>query len=247
MNTKQQQGSGHELILVIIGVVVIIGVLGFIFWKNYMGNHDAHTTTQTQTQTKPTNNTSNLTESASLTLEGRTISVKYPKGWTVDKQDADLSVATDHESSMQLTSSDKAYSVSVNLTDGGFGGTCAPGLKVHDASTTKLSNGTGELLYDTISAADSEDSTKYIVSAQVLAKDTDTSKLGVGQDSCSPSLAYRLFSSKGDSLSDSDSNPIMASASVAPLAGSQSLSDAKQAWSSKEYQTAKQILLSLRG
>lgn len=64
MKTRNQTGSAHVIIIVIL-VIVVLGAVGFMFWQNFINKPAANDTTNQMTQQKETPST---TDSDSKTL-----------------------------------------------------------------------------------------------------------------------------------------------------------------------------------
>jgi hypothetical protein len=105
----KQRGSIVHIAIVIILVIAILGVLGFIFWHNFLDKKTTTPTTAQSTSTTQTADTKTLV--ASQTLDGYTLTFNYPSTWKkTDKgfEDPDSTVL-----------------VNIALSDpDGLGGTC---------------------------------------------------------------------------------------------------------------------------
>lgn len=128
-----QKGFAHAVL--IIGVVVLIlGILGFVFWQNFMRqNQDSemqnNTTPEVQVETPP----------AVELIDGKTdndfkqsLSFKYPSNWTLKNTKETTQDGTSGERMLSknistVTSPDGKYVVKyVIAKSGGMGGICAP-------------------------------------------------------------------------------------------------------------------------
>ncbi len=80
---KHDRDSGHAVLITvtIILAVVVLGLLGWVFWRNFLNKPAATTTASTATTSKITTADSDLTQSTTATYGGQTLTIKYPASW----------------------------------------------------------------------------------------------------------------------------------------------------------------------
>jgi Tfp pilus assembly protein PilE len=83
---KSQTGSAHVVIIIIL-VVAVLGLLGFVFWQNFIQKKD---TTPAVTTTTKTADTTNSPAATTKTYKNTDLgfSVAYPTGWVLDTSKA---------------------------------------------------------------------------------------------------------------------------------------------------------------
>ena len=117
---KNQKGSAHVVIIVIL-TLLVLGLLGFVFWQNFVVAKDATKDTngsgnQIVTKDESREDANKLTETKSITESGATFSFKYPKNWTIKETETNQG---------NLSSADGSIYYDYSLIPmGGFGGTC---------------------------------------------------------------------------------------------------------------------------
>ena len=130
-----KSGFAHLMVVTAILAIAVIGLLGFVFWQNFMQtktttdtkNNSTHSSTSlTPTVTDP--KLVALTELAYDQSEVSGLAFKYPKGWTLVHKNA---VAGTNQSvslpdSNALTSPDGAITINLEVGLEGIGGTCGP-------------------------------------------------------------------------------------------------------------------------
>lgn len=95
-SNNKQVGSAHVVIIIIL-VIAVIGLLGFVFWQNFISKKTvAQTNDQTQnTQVETTKNTPSA-ESANAISDTNELTFEYPKsGWKEIKGMPDAIVEID--------------------------------------------------------------------------------------------------------------------------------------------------------
>ena len=126
----KQKGSVHIVIIAIL-VVVILAVLGFIFYRNFMGkpieqsNREAKQPAAVEMQT------------AQFEYGGKTYILDYPKGWSESALDP-----ASEDKNLAITSPSGSVEVRFSVSAGGLGGMCdtTDGLKVRFYQVSKERN-----------------------------------------------------------------------------------------------------------
>ena len=114
---KQNRQSGHAVLITvtIILAVAIVGLVGWIFWHNFI-NKPTPAPATTTSSTATTATSTELTQSATATYGGKTLTIKYPASWRDVK---------DGTSGAGITSPDGNIIIRYTLTPpNGIGGTC---------------------------------------------------------------------------------------------------------------------------
>ena len=115
---KNQKGSAHIVIIIVL-VVAVIGLLGFVFWQNFVISpkaKDAAKVASTQQAEQSAASANELTETEAISNDGVTLRFNYPKDWIRNET-----------SSIEgtLTSADQTIQYNYSLRGlGGIGGTC---------------------------------------------------------------------------------------------------------------------------
>lgn len=111
---KHQKGSVHIGISIVL-IVVVLGLIGFIFWQNFVRNKDDGTNTAVS-GSQNVGIASTLTQTKSITQSGATFSFNYPQSWTIKETDANEGT---------VSSADGSVYYDYSLTPmGAFGQTC---------------------------------------------------------------------------------------------------------------------------
>lgn len=128
-----QKGSIHVIISAFL-IVLLIGTLGFIFWRSY-------TNQENKVADNKTSSSTTHKEPLLLTAEvdktfPKSLSVQYPEGWKLESNGrGPLEKGETTDQSLLLSSPSKNYEVAVKVgVNGGVGGTCDSAL---DPSTIK--------------------------------------------------------------------------------------------------------------
>ena len=130
--TQNQSGFAHLMVVIAILGIAVIGLLGFVFWQNFMQPKTSvknNTTPSSSTNSTPTTADPKqiaLTEVAYDQSKNSGLAFKYPKGWTLVHKNAiagtDNSVA--QADSNVVTSPDGAISITLDVGVEGIGGAC---------------------------------------------------------------------------------------------------------------------------
>lgn len=134
MKKIQQRGSTHAIIIVIL-VVALLGVLGVVFYQNFIANKSTSTTTQDTTTQK-------TIETVRMAFESKIYAFDYPKVWSVVSEST-----SDGANATTLMNPDKTIRVKLRIAGGGIGGNCDPTsprkvrfYNVYPTAVTKLSD-----------------------------------------------------------------------------------------------------------
>lgn len=117
-NSSKQSGSAH-IIIVIILVIVLLGTLGFVFWKNYM-NKDDTKKVETGTSAKRDDAQKPITYKTYQT-DTHPVSFKYPDTWSLENAKIDDTPAFYRSVSVRTDNND---TVGFSIGGSGLGGTC---------------------------------------------------------------------------------------------------------------------------
>ena len=170
----QERGSAH-LILVLLLVVILLGILGFVFYQNFMAPRSS------QPQPKIEQNTKPVLKTASFTFQGTKYALDYPEGWSESALDN-----SSEQRDMKISNPAQSIEVRLDVSSGGLGGMCDPndGLKVRyytvsETANTKL---TGESLRLVAAMSDySEGGYRYTIGLSPEGAETHAS---VGDSHC---------------------------------------------------------------
>jgi hypothetical protein len=144
-----QKGSAHIIVTIIL-VVMLLGVLGFVFWQNFVNKS---TNTQPAPSTETEENISKEVTYKTYQTDTHPISFQYPEAWSIENEKSDdqsgffrsLSIVTD-------TGNEMSFSVG----NQGVGGTCSENSTVTrstiDVATTTLPSPQSTTLSYTITA-----------------------------------------------------------------------------------------------
>lgn len=197
--TKQENGSAHVIIIASI-VVILCATLGVIFYQQLMNRKESSkpsekssvekTTAQPVIQAVPT-------QDFSLTVGGRTVSMKYPDGWKVETPDS-VDAANAANASRTITSPDGKYTIIVDLLGDGTGGTSGDcSLTYASAQLTDVPNGLGEWVFEYTTKPASGSKDNGSAGAVVVSNTVKKSDLAVGSTGCSHE--FQLFNDDGTS------------------------------------------------
>jgi len=158
---KQQKQSGfaHIVILTVILGIAVVGLLGFVYYQNFI---------QKKNDSSKTINTTMLTETASIKVDNVGFSVKYPKDWTYDGSN----MSSEASKLFVISSPDKKVQITAMVykpTDG-YAMTCVDSnsnVKVVDSGNISSYEGIGFVFYRELS---SDSNAEYFVGAQKLSK-----------------------------------------------------------------------------
>jgi hypothetical protein len=127
MRQKKQSGSAHLTIIIIL-VIALVGLLGFVYWQNFMQPKtiEAENNTATNTSNLMADGTVLLSKSITETVTGANLTLSYPNDWILTSS---KSLNPDQESlneRIYITSPDTNVKVSLWSGISGVGGTCDP-------------------------------------------------------------------------------------------------------------------------
>lgn len=243
---KKQLGSAHVIIAIAV-ILVLIGVLGLIFWqnlkdKNRVGVKTETTKTEETKAKEPKMLTANIGEPFELNM-----SFQYPDTWKLKQTVEGPNPATDESSTSQkitLTPPTGPYSVNLSLVSGGLGGTCG------DSETGKIQSFSYENLEQFKNATLIEDvytnlDGKFFADARLYERSDyfQPTEIKAGDTSCKLYLGFLNFkTNKVTAINFVETNIID---SDSPKVGYSTFKEAKEAFSGKYYDEAKSILLSL--
>lgn len=134
MNKQKQYGSAHVIIIAAL-IIVLVGILSFVFWQNFM--------TQKTPETTQTDNSTTENPAPSVALKVARIdssypvqfSWRYPENWTMSvKGDPPKSHTDSTDQTITITSPSKDYEVVYKVgINRGYGGQCSPDPDSYDA------------------------------------------------------------------------------------------------------------------
>ena len=81
MKRARQQGHAVLIAITVVLVVVILGLLGWALWRNFFNKPAATPAATTTSSAKPAVTSTDLTQSATTTYNGKTLTIKYPTSW----------------------------------------------------------------------------------------------------------------------------------------------------------------------
>lgn len=128
MNKSKQQGSVHVAIIIIL-ILAILGLLGYVFWQNFINKKEdlSNQTSSTSAETtKPEDTTKELKKLTINKGVGVDFSFSYPKDWSVERSYHEGSGRPSE--SVNLESPSGKFSVYYLVGPGGVGGACNPDL-----------------------------------------------------------------------------------------------------------------------
>lgn len=129
MRTDRQSGSAHVAAVVIL-IVVLLGALSFIFYRNFM----------TDSAEQPTSQQAPVPvkmQTARFEYDKQAYAIDYPKGWSESVLDP-----ASKDKNLTLTSPSSSVEVQFSVSAGGLGGMCdaTDGLKVRFYQVSKETN-----------------------------------------------------------------------------------------------------------
>jgi hypothetical protein len=115
---KSQQGSAFVIIIIILAIIVIT-VLGFIFWQNFIQ------TKETQTPASETNTQQESPEVVykTFTTDKHNVAFQYPESWTVEETYSDDRFLTLYSRTYTIET-DTGNEFKLSMGSQGIGGTC---------------------------------------------------------------------------------------------------------------------------
>lgn len=194
--TKLQSGSAH-LIVIFILVLTIIGLLGFVFWQNFMqpkatmisnsdSSNSSSTTADTSSEETDTdNNTVILNKSFTENVTGENLTLDYPDGWTIEsKTGLNPSQATSHTNTY-ITSPDANVKITFWAGADGLGGTCGNNpSNITSVKTYSLPNYSGYTLYEITAPIHDDGDTQTISYGNLAMVLQDNSAIKVDASEC---------------------------------------------------------------
>lgn len=112
-----QKGSAH-LIIIIVLAVVVLGLLGFVFWQNFVNTDDSN-----QSQTAQDESSTNPDLPETYTSEFARFTIKHPSDWTLIKKVVNDEDPVFSSEGSSLTSPSGTV-LTLRADNGGRGGTC---------------------------------------------------------------------------------------------------------------------------
>lgn len=250
---KNETGSAHLVIIAILSLI-IVGLLGFTFWQNFMQKEtDSNSSSQESSKTSskittPTSSEVALTEIATDDSVGTNLTVKYPKTWIMkhaEHSDAGVGV---YSKQYEITSPDSDLSVKYIVTNVGGGGTCDPvnGDEIVQLDKSDIPGFTKAKFV----SYSSNDGTFF---AGIMNNNKETTSAKIGDSSCSATTFASLSGLVGDILSSKLSQKETSVSLTLTIEfkniehdGSANSSEAfRQTLTTENYKTAKRIIESL--
>jgi hypothetical protein len=118
-NSRTQNGSVHVIITITL-VVVTLGLLGFVFWQNFIVKDDQLNTTVTQNPSRQKTEAS----TKEFKSQDNNITFRYPADWSVDEDIDTGSTANWYASYVRVLNAQNKV-VSSLSTGGELGGLCS--------------------------------------------------------------------------------------------------------------------------
>ena len=245
---KNQQGSAHLAAVVVIAILVL-GVLGFVFWQNFI---KADEPVKDAVKDEPAQSTK-LVSATFNPAFGVSTSFEYPSDWKLDRE-LEGPVPIDEMGSkptnevLKITSPSGDYSVSYRIDSmGGVGGTCDPEDTPYEVAKLEYDqlNDFRDVSFTQLAVKDNRASTyTYDIG---LGRTSFAQSVTAGGPTCTSSvgLAHVLGLEKGRMLRATANIKSLDDASGV----SKNLADLKMiedSTSGKEYTQMKAILLSTK-
>ncbi len=158
---KKQSGFAHLAILTIILGVAVIGLLGNVFWQNFMQpkkTPDSHVSTSSKTKSSSSPKVNEIALDKSITdTSGMNLTLSYPSSWsdTHTPESMTDSWVTD---SIKINSPDGKYTVDLTTHINGVGGACDTSdasFKMYQVELYKLDGMQNFTLWSVITTGDS--------------------------------------------------------------------------------------------
>jgi len=235
---KNQKGSAHVVIIVIL-TLLVLGLLGFVFWQNFLapknGDDSSVTTGQAANETIE-EELDPLTEVKTISYSGATFAFQHPKSWTVNETSS---------TSGRVSSSDQSVYYDYSLLGlGGVGGTCGDDEKVTSVywGSTSIND---NIIFGQYSVKSSGDGGTFYSYGFGLMLDEQRSfrNMAIGDAGCSMDLRSILHTG----INNTDNEPVVATFTghfkylddVTPTQ-----EDINAAFGTKTFELAKRIALS---
>lgn len=242
----QEQGSAHLVIIIILSLA-LLGLLGFVFFQNFMQkNTNLTVTNQISDQSSSTKtNTSDseiaLTEIAADQIAGTNLAIKYPKTWQITNTSNAIpdGPETVYAERYIITSPNNDIKINLLISNGGFGGTCEDGdwddiQYIEKEAVPKISNAEFIEYYF---------STGYF--AGIHQNNKSTSPVKVGDSACKLGLSGSLM--PVDNTKNIGNMALHLEMEFPEIGhdGKTSVEKFKEMIKTEDYKTAKRILKSL--
>lgn len=240
---KTENGSAHIVIIVAI-VAALVGALGVVFYQKVTQKNTANTTVESSKSAVKEKEKNLLTQDFSLSIGGRTLSMKYPEGWTVT-----TSVGSSDENPRRtIMSPDGKYGIQIALMTDGVGGTGCGAMTFISSKTTNIPNGMGRYVFEYTTKF--TDSTSGMAGAIILPELIDKSALAVGREYCDSGIGLGVF--HGDGTTSGASTDPFAGTIMVPYDSEGEVSEMtpeqQRVWVSTEnYRLGVKSLLTLKG
>jgi len=176
ISKNKSTGSAHVIIIVCL-VVALLGTLGMVFYQNFIQKKSTNTTTQIS-QTASTSSSGTTVSLGQFTSHKYLIRFTYPIAWSVNELVREDQ--SDWYSSVVTIKDDKGVTVAQLGTGGQFGGACdpaAPSVTATTLSDTALSIkglSTAHYGYTIVQGEDSKFYTYYGLNKGDLPKGTQS-------------------------------------------------------------------------
>jgi len=242
---NKQAGSAH-LVIIIMLATVLIGSLGFLFWRNFIQAEPSTDKAEivlgdNKTDTQPKLFVGRIGETFGLNME-----YQYPETWKLEKTINGPNPASDDISTSEkiTLSSVGTYSVNLNLASGGLGGTCSESdTGVIKSFEYQSLDGLKDAVF--VKSVATNGDGKFLASAR-LYKITDyfrPAEIKAGDSACKLYLGFLNFeTAQVSTISFVETDIVNSEQSEG---GYSTLEDAKQALSGKLFEEAQATLMSL--
>lgn len=88
---QKEQGSAHVIIIVVL-IVAVLGLLGFVFWQNFIAKKDTPKADTASTSTASTSTPTPTPDVKNYQNNTAGISLNYPSSWTLSEDTSDPTV-----------------------------------------------------------------------------------------------------------------------------------------------------------
>lgn len=117
----KQQGSAVHIVIIVALAVTLVGLLGFVFWQNFLAPKDAPAAVETPVVVPEA--TSELTTLKEFRTKLHNITFQYPQEWTAEEVVDESSIDSLYISTTQVKNA-QGVLVALLSMGGGVGGAC---------------------------------------------------------------------------------------------------------------------------
>ena len=252
INKKDSQLDSALVIINVVLAIALIATLGYVFWDKYNSNKQSvvdDSSKNKESDTKPSDPNSDLTEVAINELDGRIMTLNYPKDWTVTIEEEGKKEENSFSHKKTITSPEAEIAINFQITKGGgFGGACNPEeATIKSIVTVPLPSGpTSRKFVEAITSIDSYDYVAKGYFSEIQDISPENNNLVAGDSWCNMNYSG-LLSNNPDkfNLAMVGIVPSVLSNQGVRISESFTESQITFALSGEDYETAKRILLTL--